>query len=553
MENKKVSTTNRKRSHPPKASAEVNTAPKVEQVANEFCALSSCQSYSNHYFGLNIFDLYKPDDLLRLVQDPMENNDLLRKLSLVMYGSNGTYTNTVDYMTALPTLDKVVVPHGKNKDKKTHNKELMLSTLNTIKDKEFVRDALFKGMIEGMAFYYFETTVRPMSNKKHLSDFDVYSITEINELGINVSIISLPSDYTRIVGIKNSSYVLAFNLDYFSDASGESTEKKLRKYPREIREAYEKNKNRSASDDNGNWVILDNTKTIAHKIRSKKEEPYGRPIVLAAISDILYRDYFTDTKRNVLDEINNRIIYQTFPEGKDKGTSALTKVQQENQHNAVKGAVLNKNNRGGTSFFSVAAGTKINSIDTSNTDIFDEKYESDLDNKIALDLGFAGNALSGSGSGSYSTQQTNLELVTSQLMQWIHQIENELNKCINANIIKDKRNWVECKYLPITHINKSMMVNNVKELYLQGCGSLSLWSAACGVQPEVFYALLDEEIEAGIYEKYKPHQTSYTLSSKDVNSSDNKGGRPVTDNPTEKTIQSRSNNGNALPSPSDNK
>ena len=270
-------------------------------------------------------------------------------------------------------------------------------------------------------------------------------------------------------------------------------------------------------------------------------------MVLAAISDILYRDYFTDTKRTVLDEINNRIIYQTFPEGKDKGTSALTKQQQQNQHNAVKGAVMSKNNRGGLSFFSVAAGTKISSIEASNTEIFDEKYEADLDNKIALDLGFAGNALSGSGSGSYSAQESNLELVTSQILQWIEQIESELNKCINANIIKDKKNYVECKYLPITHLNKKSMVTYAKELYLQGCGSLSLWSAACGVQPDVFFALLDEEIEAGIYEKYKPHQTSFTMSGSD----DNKGGRPKTDNPTEKTVQSRKNNGNALPSPSD--
>ena len=33
-------------------------------------------------------------------------------------------------------------------------------------------------------------------------------------------------------------------------------------------------------------------------------------------------------------------------------------------------------------FFSVAAGTKINSIEASNTDIFDTKYESNLGEKI---------------------------------------------------------------------------------------------------------------------------------------------------------------------------
>lgn len=551
MENRKAySPANKQRNRPPKKQAsEVSQQnSRDNERNNEFCSFASSHACSNSFFGLDIFDLYSQETLTSLVRDPMANNAQLREMSLILYSSNGTFTNTVDYMTALPTLDKVIVSHGKSENKKKRNKELMLSTLRTIKDKEIVRDALFKGMVEGVAFYYFETTTRPYSNQKTMSDFDVSSITEINELGINASIISLPVDYTRIVGIKNSSYVLAFNLDYFNVATGESTDKKLRKFPKEIRDAYKTRGGAKRIKDNGNWIVLDNTKTITHKIRSKRDEPYGRPIVLAAISDILYRDYFSDTKRNVLDEINNRIIYQTFPEGKEKGASALTKQQQEKQHTAVKGAVMNKNNRGGISFFSVAAGTKINTIDTSNTDIFDEKYESDLDEKIALDLGFAGNALSGSGSGSYSSQESNLELVTSQILQWIEQIESELNKCINANVIKDKRNWVECKYLPITHINKKSMVNYAKELYLQGCGSLSLWSAACGVQPDVFYALLDEEIEAGIYDKYKPHQTSFTLSNKS-----NQGGRPVTDNPSEKTIQSRSNNGNALPSPSDNR
>lgn len=520
---------------------------QAANIINEFNSYKSSMEYSNYYFGLNIFDLYSPEQLAALVKDPMNNNEILRDISLILYGTNGVYTNTVDYMVAMPTLDRVIVPHGKTVSKKKQNKELMESTLRTIKDKEIVRDALFRAMIEGVAFYYFETTTRPQSNKKTLTDYDVESIIEINELGINASVISLPVDYTKIVGIKNSSYVLAFNLDYFDTAEGEPTEKRLRKYPKEIRDAYIARKNNSTQD-NGNWIILDNTKTIVHKIRSKRDEKYGRPLVLAAISDILYGDYFTQTKRNVLDEINNRIIYQTFPEGKDKGTSALTKQQQQTQHDSVKSAVMNKNNRGGISFFSVAAGTKITSIDASNTDIFDDKYESNLNDKISLDMGIAASLLNGVGSGSYAAQEQNLELITAQLFQWIEQIAEELNKCISANIIKDTKNWVECRYLPITHVNKGKMVGYAKDLYLQGKGSLSLWASACGISPDVFFALLDQELEEDIENKYPVHKTSYTLSGKDESS-----GRPMTDNPTENTIASRANNGNALPSPSDNK
>ena len=375
-------------------------------------------------------------------------------------------------------------------------------------------------MIDGIAYYYFETTGRPKMLDKFLTDYDMDSIVEINELGINASIISLPADYTMIRGIKNNSYVIAFNLDYFDLASGESTENKLKKFPKEIRDAYQARQQKRGTQ-GGNWVVL----------------------------DILYDDYFTSTKRNVLGEINNKVIYQTLPEGQNKGTCALTKKQQEAQHSTVKNAVMKKNNRGGTSFFTVSAGTKLSALNVGNTDIFDQKYEANLGDKIAKDLGIAGSLLNGVGSGSYSAQQQNLELITAQIFQWVDQISAELNKCISANIIKNKKNWVECKYLPITFVNKKEMVSYAKELYLQGKGSLTLWAAAAGIDPDVFFALLDQELEDDLENKYPVHMTSYVMSGKDQ--SDNKGGRPETDNPTENTVKSRNNDGNNIPSPSD--
>lgn len=535
----------KKRGRPPKDTiTETNSEKTQQEPSYEFNAMCNMIPNSEYYFGYNIFKDYSAETFAALIRDPIQNNGILRSISRMLYSMNGVYTNTVDYMTAMPTLDKVIVTHGKNKTRKKRNKELITSTLRIIKDKEIIRDALWRGMIEGIAFYYFETSGRPNNLQKMMTDYDVNSIVEINEFGINASIISLPADYTRIVGIKNNSYVIAFDLDYFDIADGEAAENKLKKYPKEIREAYQKKRNNSEKT-KGNWVILNNNNTIVHKIRSSRSERYGRPLVLAAINDILYGDYFTSTKRSVLDEINNRIIYQTFPEGKDKGTCALTVKQQENQHAKVKEAVMTKNNRGGTSFFSVAAGTKLDTIDAANTDIFDEKYEANLDDKIAMGMGIASSLLSGSGSGNYSAQTNNLELLSAQLFQWIEQIEAELNKCISANIIKDSQNWVECRYLKTTYANRDTMVGFAKELYLQGKGSLSLWASACGVSPDVFFALLDQEIEDNV-EAYPVHLTSFTASGKQEGA-----GRPTDDtsqNPS--TLQTKANNSNDLPKPS---
>lgn len=542
MAYKKGTTSSHRRSNYKKKTYETNSAEKPQVEQNEFNSYRSYMVNNYSYYNSDTLSYYTIEQLRSIIRDPMGNNKILRDISRILYGCNGTYTNTVDYMTAMPTLHNVIVPFGSSKQKKKKNKALMESTLKSIKHKEIVRDALFRGMIEGIAFYYFETTGRPLSKEKYMTDYDVDRIYEINELGINAAVISLPADYTKIVGIRNSNYQLAFDMSYFDNCEGEEAKKKLRKYPKEIRDAYNKG-------NHVGWCVLDPTKTIVHKIRSSKDEPWGRPLVLAAINDILYGDYFVDTKRNILDEINNRIIYQTFPEGKDKGTSALSQKQQQNQHDKVKGAVMNKNNRGGISFFSVAAGTKINAIEASNTDIFDSTNESDLNDKIATDLGIASSLLNGSGSGNYSSQVNNLQLLSSQIFQWIDQIQAELNKCINENIIRDKKNRVECHYLPTTYVNQKDMISYTKDLYLQGKGSLSLWASAAGVSPEVYFALLDQELEDGIEEKYPVHQTSYTLTSND--NEESKPGRPTDDDSGNySTLQTKATNSNDTPAPS---
>ena len=87
----------------------------------------------------------------------------------------------------------------------------------------------------------------------------------------------------------------------------------------------------------------------------------------------------------------------------------------------------------------------------------------------------------------------------------------------------------------------------MKDLYNVG-GSLTFLIASSGVDVDVYYSTMDNELENKIYDKYLPHLTSATIS-KD----DNVGGRPKTDNPSDNTIKSQNNNGNDIPSPSDNK
>lgn len=530
---------------------EVNKEQSVE-IQNESSPAANIYEFNSFVspmdisslFSCGIYDYFSKEEIDSILRDPIGNHDAAIRLSNFVYTKNGIVSNSVDYMTALPCLDRILISKNKRNTKTVQaNKALMKSVLEKIDDRQFIRNALFTDMLDGIAFFYFETKKKNYDKSKFMTDYDVENIVEINEFGINASIISLPWKYTKIVGKKNGRYVLAFNLRYFDDYTGDKLERKLRKYPEEIVKAYNSRNTRTTG---GDWVILDNDHTMCRKIKCKDSEPWGRSLIIAALADVLYKDYFTDTKRNVLDEINNKIIYQTFPEGKDKGSSSLTGKQQEQQHATVRQAVMNKNSRGGISFFSVAAGTKLDSIDVS-TDIFDSKNESDLNDQISLDLGISSALIGAMTTGNYGASQSNLEMITAQLYVWVNEWQNELNYVINKNIIQNEKNRVEVYYFPTSFVNRKSFFDMMKGLYDVG-GSLSFLIASTGVDPDAYFSVLDEEIDNKIYEKYLPHLNSNTISK-----NDDVAGRPKTETPTENTIKSRDNGGNNIPSPSDNK
>lgn len=557
----------RKRSRPPKNKtqqpvSEQNTVSETNTTQNTGYEYSSMYyngvfDASNFLFSCGVYSHFSKIQIDHILENPIFYHEEAIELSDFVYTKNGIVSNSIDYMTALPCLDRVITNKKKKSTAKLKkNKELMTATLNTINDKSFIRDALHTQMRRGIAFYYFDIRAKKTDLTKFMTSYDVENIIEINEindLGINARIVTLPWRYTKIVGKKNGRYVLAFNLRYFDDFTGENRERKLRKYPPEISDGYYK---KQKDEVTGDWLILDNTRTMCRKIKCTDAEPWGRSLIIAALEDVLYKDYYTDTKRNVLDDMNSKIIYETFPEGKDKGTCALSKTQQEAQHNTVKNAVMNKNNRGGVNFFSVAAGTKLDSISV-DTDIFDSKNESDLNNNISLDLGICASLIGAMTTGNFAAGQNNLEMIGAQLYAWISEWQAELNFVINENIIKDTRNRVEVYYFPTSFVNRQTFFNMCKDLYTNAGGSLTFLIASAGIDPDAYFGVLDQEIEDGIFQKYVPHMTSYTLSSNEENKIDevdDKGGRSTVDNPTnENTIQSKGNGSNDMPKPSTTK
>lgn len=539
-------TKKRGRSSAPKRKANTNNRANHNVETNAY-AYNTTLPYIYSVLG-DFLDAspYTIKDIRTFSKNPQYYNKQLRDLAWWAYNTNGSVRSAVNYIGSMHTLDKVIV--CKNRKKRPRNFERnrlkMLSVLDKINYKQQIRDNLMKNANDGTAFYYFETANRPISNEKFISDYQMANIVEINEIGMDVSIIPLPVDWCRICGRVANHYRMAFNLRYFDQFNDRELKARLQAMPKEIRDGYNQNKGSI-----NNWIILDDTKTIVTKVNAAINQPWGVPMAVTAFDDIMYAEYFVNTKRTVLDSINNQIIYMTFPEGKEKGTSSLTKDQQREQHEKVKEAVITRRSQSGISFFSLASGTKIDKMDV-DIDIFDEKNEASIKDAVPGALGISSASLDGNTKGNYATASLNLELVASNTYTWVENFMFELNKCINANIIMDSSCVVDCYILPTTFANRDKQVKYMQDLYSHGKGSLTAWVSATGFDPDAYISLLDYELESDFENKYPVHATSFTMSGRDEADSKESGRETVDFATNENTIQSQSSGSNTNPKPS---
>ena len=248
--------------------------------------------------------------------------------------------------------------------------------------------------------------------------------------------------------------------------------------------------------------------------------------------------------------MNNQIYYETFPEGKEKGTSALSRDQQERQHNTVKQALTQRTNSNGVSFFSLASGTKMDRLPV-DLSLLDEENENAIKEDVNEDIGMGAAALSGSSSGNYATATLNLEIVANNVFTWIEALVEELNKCLNYNVIRDASYRVEFRILPITFVNREKQVKFFSDLYARGKGSLMAWIASTGINTDDYLSLMDFELDEDFENRYPVHKTSFTVTGKDAPDGDVDKSTGTGDPPLNASTEStKANNANASPSPS---
>ncbi len=534
---------------------EQNTNPQIETNSHQI-ELNSLRDMSYYLSDITSTNNFSMEQLKEYIKYPMIYNRILRTISKQAYSANGIYGNTVDYCVAIPTLDSFTVCRNKNKQNKTKKQKFNL-ILKLLNHKRTVRDILRHLFIDGMYVGVLRDTT---ASNKNVDTINIDTLDRIEGLSLddNFMIQPLNLDYCKIVGFQNNVSIAAFDMQYFDQFKYGGLIHEIKNFPFEFVKAY----NSYKRDGSKRWFILDYKKTIALKARADEDESYGRPYGLSALAKIQFDDEYENSQYKLINELASSIYFLILPESEKKGMCSLNKSQQENVIKAFENAVKinTSTNNSGTkiSTLSLAPGTKIDRL-SKDSSLLKDNLSNENMKKISTALGFASSALNASSEGgaSYSNLAVNLDLVMSQVFQYVEEISNEITRVLNDYIGNMPKDYIEVKYLRTSIINSDKMYDRAKELYTNGSGSLKAWVASAGFDPEDYLSLMEEELEEGIYEKFKPHMTSYTVSDSadKANPEGNMGGRPSKNKEDLKQSgqRTRNNGDNKNPKPSTNK
>lgn len=474
-------------------------------------------SYEIETNSLDSFDFYLSDksadyvdgdSIKRHVKHPMVHNKIVRDLSRAAYNSNGIYANSIDYSVSAPNLDSILTYRNKENKNRAKKDEIKF-VMDLINHKRAARDILRRLKIDGMYVGIF----------RHESEKDEITISDIMDGRVdeyNVMIQPLDLDYCKIVGFRNGASIAAFDLSYFDAYRSNGLLNEVKKFPRSFAKAYMEYR----KDRNKRWHTLDYRKTIAVKARSDEEEPYGRPYGLSALYKMKIDEDYEDGQHKLIQELASSIYFLILPEGEKKGSCSLTKAQQDNTIDAFKNAVK-LNTSGGSkakiSTLTLAPGSKLDRL-TKDAALLKDTLSEENMKKISTAIGFATAAFNASSEGgaSYSTLQVNIDLVLSDVFQLTDEIAKEFTRILNHFVGNTPRDHIEFSYLRTSMLNQNVMYDRAKELYTHGSGSLKMWIATAGFDPDSYMGIMDEEIEDGIYDKYKPHMTSFTATAEEV-------------------------------------
>ncbi|MGG3892026.1 hypothetical protein [Metabacillus fastidiosus] len=477
---------------------------------------------SNYASGAGLQDV-DLKNLYNWLRNPQENRKHLISLSRYYYSKEGIVTDCYDMFNTLSVLNYSTLWENMQMKKFTTHKKTVDTFFKDIKIKKLIRDTIFSVIQDGTCVWY---------NRK------------------NKYIQFLTDDQIFIGSMINGKWEVCYDLSYF-DKFNNVPEKQamINSAPEEVTlKAY----NEYRRDKSKRYLPLDIKRTQVFKLRGDRNSPYGIPYCVPALSSIIHRDLLEKTEKALADRVINQVIVQkigTMPSPDGKTGMPVPAPTVNEYHNNLKRILQKKYNTKSTENSSVAPLTVPSFVEIEelkiNMTTFPKEIWDRVDRNIYQKLGYSSSINMGGGNGqSFGSSSINIEKIYSILYYIIEDIEEAVNEYLDYLVPSGNFNpriWISRE----TILDKKTKFDHAKSLYLEGRGSLRHFVEAAGYSWDHYLSQVKYENEILKLDEILPvHQTSYTQSGKD-------SGRPEGDNTNENTEQSKGNNGNDTPSPSD--
>lgn len=413
-------------------------------------------------------------DLHRWQKNPVQYNKELRNLALYYYGQKGIITDVYEMYKTLPNLNSSIFCNNPKGEKYKEYMEKISEFESFLNNPIVIRNVIFEAL--------FGTAVGYIRNKKHVQILDLNIYKPVRKI--------------------NNRWQVQCDLSYFESHKG-----LIDSQPKEVVRAY--NKYKTSKDRNSyRYYDLDINNTFVIKIRSKDNEPFGRPIAMSAFDDLLHKELLKEAEKAIIDRLVSQLITIKLGEGGEKGYHP-TKEQQQKVYNAVK-TILDDEDKSKIKFAGIPFWAEIDTLKV-DLGIFDEKKYIQIDKDILVDLGVSAILSQGQG-GSYSSGDMNVQIFFQKIFEIVEQIEEEIFNVQYKQIVNDKEYTFKKKFSRAITLGNSDRIKSLKELVDMGF-SVKFLLDELGINFEEYVKqTMYEQDTLDLPNQIRPYMKSYTLS-----------------------------------------
>lgn len=423
---------------------------------------------------------YRPEDIDRWLQNPVQSEQQLRTLSNYLYDTNALYRWVITTISGMPKYNWKIIQNAlTNKKSKSQRKNAYYEAIEYVDKLNLQHELIKVFLIMLKEDWYFGYEIE--------SDEDYF-------------ILNLKAEYCKVSSRNaDGTYNFKFNFTYFDRMLDI-----LDTYPIEFRNKYNQ-----YLKDNEKWIELDTNKTICLKFNDELD--YAIPYFSTLFDNIIDLKYYQDIKKDRAALENSLLIHQYIPvDEKEFNKFAIGADLSQFYHEMANQATEDN-------VSVITSPMKIEAVRTersnSDNDYVDQAYR-DFYTKAGLPQDLSNSSVNNS-VGLAKAITVNEQLV----FRFYRQVERVITRKLRY---KFKNMKFKFSLLNTTSFNQSDFVDLQLKLAQNGVPNITDMISASGKSPFEFHNDLVLENELfDLYNQLQPLKTSHTQSA-----DDNKGGAP---------------------------